>query len=632
LWVSYKWGQAQGLSLRQKMLNMLDPKAFLESLPIYPGIYKMINAQGRVLYVGKARRLKDRVSSYFRNPLQLDSKTRALMQQVHRVDITITSSENEALLLESTLIKSLRPAYNILLKDDKSYPYLFLSAHSDFPRLQIHRGTQREKGEYFGPYPSARSVYETLDLLQKLFKIRQCNDVFFKNRTRPCLQYQIKRCTAPCVNYIDAAAYQENVKYVRLFLQGKNQNVIGALAAKMEQAASDLAFEEAARYRDQIKNLRLIQDRQSISSRLSDVDMVAQLRRAGVICVEVLSIRGGTWIGSHAYFPRAPAEVSAEEALSSFLSQYYLNAARGKSFPQQIYVNHPLADSAWLEATFSEQWGRKVVIAKPKRAQGKKWLQLATLNAQQALDTHLSSQLLYGNALQALQTELNLTDTPQRFECFDISHTQGEATMASCVVFGNEGPLKEDYRRFSIKNVAAGDDYAAIKQALTRHYTHLKIEAKLMPDILIIDGGKGQLAKAEEVLKELQITGILLMGIAKGVTRKAGLETIFVAGCQQTLSLASDSPALHLLQRIRDEAHRFAITGHRKQRAKARNTSTLEQIPGIGAKRRGQLLRFFGGLQEVLNTGVEELSKVPGISPALAQRLYDALHDGKQAT
>jgi excinuclease ABC subunit C len=608
-------------------MSSFDSKAFLENLPASPGIYKMISAQGRVLYVGKARRLKDRVSSYFRNASQLDSKTSAMMAQVRRIDITIAASENEALLLESTLIKSLRPRYNILLKDDKSYPYLFLSAHPDFPLLKIHRGTQREKGEYFGPYPSVRSVYETLDLLQKLFKVRQCNDIFFKNRTRPCLQYQIKRCTAPCINHIDAKTYQENVNYVRLFLQGKNESIITVLANKMEKASNDLAFEEAARYRDQVKNLRQIQDRQAMGAR--DVDVVALATRAGVICIEVLSLRSGTWIGSHPYFPHVPENTEISEALCAFLSQYYLNSARGKSFPKKIYINQTLADSAWLEAAFSEQWGHKVVITKPQRVEGKKWLQLATRNAEQALNTHLSSRLLYADALQALQKSLHLKDIPQRFECFDISHTQGEATIASCVVFGNEGPLKESYRRFNIKDITPGDDYAAMQQALTRHYTHLKIDAKPLPDILIIDGGKGQLAIAEAVLKELQITGVLLMGIAKGVTRKAGEETIFVAGNNQPIVLANDSPELHLLQRIRDEAHRFAITGHRKQRAKARNTSTLEQIPGIGAKRRGQLLRSFGGLQGVANASVSDLCKVTGISKDLAERLYDVLHEGK---
>ncbi len=608
-------------------MSSFDPKTFLDSLPANPGIYKMINAQGRVLYVGKARSLKDRVRSYFRPPAQLDTKTRALMTQVHRVDITIAANENEALLLESTLIKALRPRYNILLKDDKSYPYLFLSAHPNFPLLQIHRGTQREKGEYFGPYPSVRSVYETLDLLQKLFKVRQCSDVFFKNRTRPCLQYQIKRCTAPCVNYIDEDAYQENVHYLRLFLQGKNANVIAALAHKMETASEQLAFEEAARYRDQIKSLRQIQDQQSIGT--GDVDIVVLATRAGVICIEVLSIRAGTWIGSQTYFPRTPEGTETEEALCAFLSQYYLNAARGKSFPQKIYINETLSDSHWLAAAFTEQWGHKVIIGTPRRVQEKKWLQLARQNATQALNRHLSSQLLYGDALEALKIALQLTDTPQRFECFDVSHTQGEATMASCVVFGSEGPLKEAYRRFNIKDVTKGDDYAAMQQALTRHYTHLKIEHKPLPDVLIIDGGKGQLAIAEAVLKELQITGVLLMGIAKGATRKAGHEIIFIAGQQRTLSLESDSPALHLLQRIRDEAHRFAITGHRKQRAKARNTSVLEQIPGIGAKRRGQLLRSFGGLQGVVNASVTDLCKVSGISKDLAERLHDVLHEAK---
>lgn len=604
---------------------------FLESLPDQPGIYKMIHAKGRVLYVGKARSLKNRVTSYFRPPAQLDTKTRVLMSQVHHVDITLTANENEALLLESTLIKTLRPRYNILLKDDKSYPYIFLSAHPAFPRLTMHRGTQHEKGEYFGPYPSVHAMHATIDLLQKLFKVRQCSDVFFKHRTRPCLQYQIKRCTAPCVQYIDAAAYQENVQHARLFLQGKKEEVMQMLTAKMEKASDTLAFEEAAIYRDHIKHLRRIQEKQGAQLGVSEVDIIALLARAGVMCVAVLSIRNGIWLGSETYFPDAPEGSSVEEGVGAFLSQHYLPLAFSKSnpsFPQQIYTNEMPAEGAWLAAVLSEQCGHSVTIKKPQRGQGKKWMQRAIDNAAHALNTHLSSHLLYGNALESLQTALHLPDLPQRFECFDISHTQGEATMASCVVFGNTGPLKEAYRRFSIKGVQGGDDYGAMQQALTRHYTHLKMTAAPMPDILIIDGGKGQLAVAEAVCKELQVVGVLLMGIAKGVTRKAGLETIFVAGRKHPVSFATDSPALHLLQRIRDEAHRFAITGHRKQRAKARNTSTLEAIPGIGAKRRGQLLRFFGGLQGVMQASVEALSKVPGVHTALAQRLYDSLHGG----
>jgi len=640
---------------------------FLENLPTHPGIYKMISTLGRVLYVGKARNLKDRVSSYFRPPNQLDNKTRVLMQQVHHVDITITPTENAALVLESTLIKALRPRYNILLKDDKSYPYLFLSRDDPFPRLQTHRGTQREAGDYFGPYPSAHSVYETLDLLQKIFKLRQCSNIFFKNRTRPCLQYQIKRCTAPCVGYIDEKSYQEDVRYVKLFLQGKNDSVIDALAAHMEKASNDLAFEEAGRYRDQIAHLRKIQQQQFVNARVNDWDMVALVSRAGVICVEVLCIRSGVWIGSQTFnipspgavlrgervrvrelklasvsnsekpFDNAPSLAlpphenhsggeDVNEALFEFLPQYYLNPARGKSLPKRIYINHEISDATWIANTLSEQWGHKVTILQPKRAESKKWMQVALLNAQQALDAHLSSQMLYSSALEELKNALHLTELPKRFECFDISHTQGEATVASCVVFDDKGAVKSDYRRFNIKNVTAGDDYGAMRQALTRHYTNLK-EKGAVPSVLIIDGGKGQLAVAEEVLKELQITNICLMGIAKGPTRKAGFETIFVSGQPQPLSLAPNSPALHLLQRIRDEAHRFAITGHRKQRAKVRSTSRLEDVPGIGPKRRSKLLRHFGGWQGIAGASVEEICKVSGMSIDLGQRLYDALHE-----
>ncbi len=602
-----------------------DAKSFLESLTTKPGVYQMLNAQAEVLYVGKARNLKDRVSSYFRANL-LDPKTTALVQQIHHIEITITRNENEALLLESNLIKQLHPKYNILLRDDKSYPYLFLSAHPDFPRLNFHRGPQREKGEYFGPYPSAGAVRETLDLLQKLFKIRQCSDLFFKSRTRPCLQYQIKRCTAPCVGYMQPAEYQIDVQHARLFLQGKNEIVIQDLLDHMESAAKRLAFEQAAHYRDLVRRLRDIQSRQYITGKTGDIDVIALVSRSNMLCIEVMSIRAGRLLGDKSYFPKAPLQVNEAEVLFAFLPQYYLSSSRGSSFPQQILVNYPLPEKHWVEAALAEQLGSAMQILLPKRGKTQQWMRLALLNAQQALTTHLSKQLDYYQWLEALQAEFNLPNLPQRLECFDISHTMGEATVASCVVFDMEGPVKTEYRRFNIKGITPGDDYGAMQQALTRHYTRLKGEGAPLPDMLLIDGGRGQLAKAEAVLEELQVTGIILLGVAKGEGRKPGREKLFRSGSTLPIILRPDSMALHLIQRIRDEAHRFAIAGHRQQRTKARATSPLESIPNVGPKRRRELLRHFGGLQGVMRASVEELAKAPQISVDLAKRIYEFLH------
>lgn len=609
-------------------MTKFDAKQFLATLSTRPGVYQMLDPQAKVLYVGKARNLKDRVSSYFRTNL-IDPKTKALMQQVAQVVVAITRSENEALLLESNLIKSLRPKYNILLRDDKSYPYLFLSAHKDFPRLSFHRGPQREKGEYYGPYPSAGAVHETLSLLQKIFKIRQCSDSFFKSRSRPCLQYYIKRCTAPCVSYIDILHYQENVQHARFFLQGKNDAAIEDLVSKMEQASNELNFEQAARYRDQILTLRQIQQKQYVSGKQGDIDIIGITSREGCACIAMLYIRAGRLIGNKNFFPKIPADTDEQEVLSAFLPQYYLSAKRGKSFPKQIFINELPDDKDWIQAALAEQWQQKVTISSPQRGQGWQWLQMALLNAKQALIAHLATQQNYYQWLEELQQQLNLPNLPQRLECFDISHTMGEATVASCVVFGIEGPNKDQYRRFNIHGITPGDDYAAMQQALTRHYTRLKQVENLLPDVLIIDGGKGQLAIAEQVLEELQVSGVILLAVAKGPGRKPGLETLYISGHSQPLLLAADSNVLHLIQRIRDEAHRFAITGHRQKRAKTRTTSRLEEVAGIGPKRRRDLLKHFGGLQGLRLASVEDMRKVPGINQDLAQRLYDLWHGGE---
>lgn len=607
------------------MANNFDPKPFLDTLTTRPGIYQMLNASGKVLYVGKARNLRDRVASYFRGNL-LEPKIVALVSQIASIEITVTASETEALLLESNLIKSLRPRYNILLKDDKSYPWLFLSSHVDFPRLAFHRGAQNEKGDYFGPYPSAGAVHETLDLMQKIFKIRQCSDTFFRNRSRPCLQYQIKRCTAPCVGYIDAPQYQINVEHARLFLQGKNDAVLKDLAQLMEKAAAELAYEEAGRYRDQILTLRQIQARQYVTAKGGDIDVIAVVGNQGAICVEVLYIRAGRLIGDKSFFPVMPEGGSSEDALSAFLPQYYFNNKRGASKPKRIIVNQQIVDKEWIEQALTEEWERPPTIVYARHGKSRQWMRMAEMNAEHALASHLSSQTHYFQWLENLQAELKLPNMPQRLECFDISHTMGEATVASCVVFGTDGPIKEEYRRFNITGITPGDDYAAMKQALLRHYFRIKAGGKPQPDILLIDGGKGQLAMAEQALEEVQVEGVILIGVAKGPSRKPGMETLFIAGRDQPWILPPNSGALHLIQRVRDEAHRFAITGHRKKRAKIRSTSRLEEIPGIGPKRRRELLHHFGGLQGILKASVEELARVPGFSLDLAKRLYDGLH------
>lgn len=605
-------------------MSELDFKAFLASMPTHPGVYQMLDEEGKTLYIGKARNLKKRVASYFQRRVT-DAKILALMEQVHNIIFTITHSDNEALLLENNLIKQLKPRYNILLRDDKSYPYLFLSTHTDFPRIDIHRGAKRVKGRYFGPFPSAGSVRETLTLLQKIFKIRQCTDQFFSMRVRPCLQYYIKRCTAPCVGLVDVNTYQQNVRLAVLFLEGKNSQVIEELAIKMEEMALTKKYEEAARYRDQITSLRRIQERQYVMGDVGDIDVIVLVQQLGQTCILVLYIRAGRLLGNKPYFPKIPLATTAEEVLSSFIPQYYLDAARGEVMPQRVIINLKLEDRQWIESALSEQLKQKIALIDQPRGKQRQWENLALTNARHALHQHLAGKTNLYERFEALQSELQLTNLPQRLECFDVSHSMGDATVASCVVFNTEGPLKKDYRRFNIKGITKGDDYAALAQALTRRYTRLKQGESPFPDILIIDGGKGQLSVAANVLEELQVSGIVLMAIAKGPERKPGLETLFILGRELPIHLPSDSIALHLLQQIRDEAHRFAIIGHRKQRAKAQVTSPLENIPGIGPRRRRELLRQFGGLQELKRASIDDLAAIPGINRGLAQRIFDFL-------
>jgi excinuclease ABC subunit C len=602
-----------------------DVKAYLKTLTGKPGVYRMLDAEGTVLYVGKARNLKKRVSSYFQKTVQ-SPKTQALVAQVQGIEVTVTHTESEALLLENNLIKELKPRYNILLRDDKSYPFIYLSGDHDFPRLAYHRGAKRAKGRYFGPYPSAYAVRESLNLLQKVFRVRQCEDSFFRNRSRPCLQYQIKRCTGPCVEAVSKEAYAEDVRHAVMFLEGKSPVLIDELVAKMEAASRGLQFELAAVYRDQIANLRRVQESQYVSGEGGDRDVIAAVVEGGLACVQVFFIRGGRNLGNKTFFPRQADGASEAEILSAFISQFYLTERENHPVPSEVLHNQALEDEATLEAVLAQQSGHRVTLSHRLRGERARWLEMALANARTALRAQLSNQSNLLRRLEMLQDALGLDSQPQRLECFDISHTMGEATVASCVVLDSNGPLKSDYRRFNIEDITPGDDYAAMRQALTRRYTRLKKGEGKLPDILFIDGGKGQLAEAEAVLEELQISGVTLVGVAKGPARKAGQEVLFLSGQEVPIILASDSPALHVVQQIRDEAHRFAITGHRQRRAKARTTSPLEGIAGLGPKRRQQLIKQFGGLQEVARAGVEDLANVPGISKQLAQRVYDAFH------
>jgi excinuclease ABC subunit C len=603
-----------------------DPKAFVKSLTGKPGVYRMLDAEGTVIYVGKASNLKKRVSSYFQKNIS-SPKTRVMVSRICDIEVTVTHTENEALLLENNLIKSLKPRYNVLFRDDKSYPYIYLSEQT-FPRLSFHRGAQRAKGRYFGPYPSSGAVRETLNLLQKLFSVRQCEDSFFNNRSRACLQYQIKRCTAPCVGLVEPEQYQADVRHAVMFLEGKSSEVIDDLVRRMEQAAADLEYEQAARFRDQIASLRRVQEKQYISAESGDLDVIAAAVERGVGCVQVFTIRGGQNLGNRTYYPKMEAgQLETEDAtrlLDSFLPQYYLRA--GRPIPSEILLSHAASEPELLEQVLSEQSGHKVALSYRLRSQRARWVKMALQNARQALRTRLNSQSSLLQRFEALQEALNLDEMPRRLECFDISHTMGEATVASCVVFDTNGPLKADYRRFNIKDITPGDDYAAMHQALSRRYRRLKEGEGKLPDILLIDGGKGQVSQAEEVLTELQVSGVLLLGIAKGPDRKPGLETLYLSEQKTEIILPADSRALHLIQHIRDEAHRFAITGHRQRRQRSRTTSPLEAIPGLGPKRRQLLLKQFGGLQEVARAGVEDLARVNGISPKLAQQIYDTFH------
>jgi excinuclease ABC subunit C len=597
-----------------------DPKAFVKTLTALPGVYRMLDGRGQVLYVGKARNLRQRVSSYFREN-HASARIRSLVSHIRAIEVTITHTEVEALILESTLIKAFKPRYNILLRDDKGYPYIHVS-DGDFPRLSLHRGAKRAPGRYFGPYPNANAVRDTLNLLQKVFRLRQCEDSFFRGRSRPCLQYQIKRCTAPCVGLVDQDGYRSQLGDAIRFLEGRSGEVIDELAQRMEAAAATLNFEEAAGHRDQIAELRQIQQRQHVEGESGDLDVVACAARGGEACVQVFMFRDGRLLGNKAFFPRLPENEDAGAVLGAFLAQYYF----GKFVPAELLVSHEPADAALLAQAFQEQAGRRVTISARVRGERARWLEMAVCNAEHALVARLSGQAGMRHRLDALREALGLEHELSRLECFDISHTGGEATVASCVVFDTKGPLKSDYRHYNIDGVTPGDDYAALHQVLIRRYTRLREESGRLPDVLFVDGGKGQLVQARDVLDELRIVGVVAVGIAKGPGRQPGLEMLYLFEDNRPIILPADSAALHLVQQIRDEAHRFAITGHRQRRAKVRTTSALDSISGIGPKRRQALLRQFGGLKQLARAGVEDISGVNGISAELAQRIYDTFH------
>lgn len=596
-------------------------KSYLQNLPELPGVYQILDIEKNILYVGKARNLKKRVSQYFHSTLA-NPKTSVLMEQANHIEVIITQTEREALLLENSLIKDKRPRYNVLLKDDKSYPYLFLSKGA-FPRLDFYRGSKNREGHYFGPFPSASMIRKTLNLLQKLFKIRQCDDTFFRNRKRPCLQYYIDRCTAPCVDYVTVDAYQQQVKDTVLFLEGKTHLLIQNLEHRMKQEADALNYEKAGFLRDQILDLKELQQKQYVVDQTGEFDIVTLVEQPGLICIGILRIREGRLSDHSEYFPRIPDGLASEEILASFLSQYYLNKVPADLLPKHIVVNLSLKDKAALEEVLSERADKKISITTPRRGKIHEWVKWGLKNTTYALNYQLAKKTGYSYQMESLQVLLGILKPLIRIECFDISHSSGEGTVASNVVFGKEGPIKADYRRFNIENLSKGDDYGAMREVLQRRFS--KAIGAPIPDLVIVDGGRGQLNTAIEVFKALGIESITVIGISKGLGRKPGLEKIWRVGYADPLILSSDSVVLHLLQRIRDEAHRFAILGHRKVRDKKRTQSFLEEIPGIGAKRRRLLLSKFGGLQQLKQASVESIASLPGFTHELAKRIYDYL-------
>ncbi|HET7765290.1 MAG TPA: excinuclease ABC subunit UvrC [Burkholderiales bacterium] len=595
-----------------------DPRALLASLPGLPGVYRMFGAEGEPLYVGKAGDLKKRVSSYFQKS-DHGPRIEMMLSQVTGVEITVTRSEAEALILENNLIKSLAPRYNILFRDDKSYPYLMVSGE-EFPRLGFHRGPMDKAHRYFGPFPHAGAVRESIQLLQRVFRLRTCENSVFQNRSRPCLLYQIRRCTAPCVGQISPSAYAEDVKGAQLYLEGRSDAALKRLEERMQRASDERRYEEAAVYRDQIQSLVKVSQRQYADTGDDvDVDVIAVVMDEGLVCVNLMMVRGGLQLGDRSLFPQNAEERDAGEVLSAFIAQHYLE----RPVPPLIVASEEI-DAQELEATLTEHAKRGVRIVTRPTAERRAWLEMARENALQALKARLAERSTQGSRLAALREALGLPDTAQRIECFDISHTMGEATVAACVVYDRSDMRRGEYRRYNIEGLTPGDDYAALNQALARRYGRIASGEGVAPDAIFIDGGKGQVGAAWEALAEVGLSDITLVGIAKGAERKPGLEELWIG--ERAVRLAPDHPGLHLIQHIRDEAHRFAIAGHRARRSKRRTTSSLEGIAGVGAKRRRQLLTRFGGLKGVMGASVEDLTQVEGISRKLAEKIYRELH------
>jgi excinuclease ABC subunit C len=601
-----------------------DPTTVLSHLTHRPGVYRMLDAAGSVIYVGKARDLKRRVTSYFQGSRAHDAKTIAMVRSVAGIEVTVTRTEVEALMLEYNLIKEHRPRFNVMLRDDKSYPYILLETGHRFPRLSFYRGPRTSKGRLFGPYPNAGSVRESLNQLHKLFQLRQCEDSYFENRSRPCMQHQIERCTAPCVGLISEEDYARDLEHAVLFLEGHSDVVTARLAERMEQASTALQFERAAQYRDQLARLKNVQSQQLMARFMGDFDAVGMAEDHGIYCLAVMFFRGGRSLGTRSFFPKLVKGADDDEIFRAFLLQYYA----GREAPKEILVSRPVPEADALAELLSAQSNHDVAIKARVRGHRSRFVEMAVTNARLSAELRYQSSASYERQLEDLSEVLELDALPTRLECFDVSHTAGEATVASCVVFGPEGPLKSDYRRFNIAGVAPGDDYGAMAQVLSRRYARVQKGEVPMPDVLFIDGGPGQLARAIGILQELNISGARLVGVAKGQDRKPGRESLYLPDRTDPLRLPPSAPALHLIQQLRDEAHRFAITGHRARRQKARTRSPLEDIPGLGPKKRRELLKQFGGLQALTRAGIEDLQRVRGISRQLAEAIYERFHAG----
>ncbi len=607
----------------ETMASPFDAAAFLRTLTQRPGVYRMLDADGKVLYVGKAKHLKRRVASYFGKRPQ-DAKTRTLLQAVASMDVTVTGTEQEALLLEYNLIKTHKPRFNVVLRDDKSYPYIHVSTDQEFPLFEFHRGSRTGAGRFFGPFPDAGAVRATLQQLQKLFRIRQCSDTYFANRSRPCLQYQIQRCTAPCVGLIDAADYRRDVEDAIRFIEGRGADVLEGLAARMEQSAAQLDYERAARYRDQIAAIRRVQQQQAIDSGgETDLDALGLAEEQGQHCVAILMIRGGRVLGSRVLYPRVADGTSAGEILSAVILQHYL----AQSAPPEILLSAPVADADLLAQMLTGRSGHAVALRQRVRGQRRRWILLAVGNAAEGARSRAAAAATLQEQYRQLGEALALPTVPERVECFDISHTQGGETVASCVVFNAAGPARSDYRRYNIRSAEAGDDYEALAEAVARRFAPGKLAQTVVPDLLLIDGGRGQLARVSQVLEELGLASLPVFGIAKGTGRRPDQDRIVGLHQAAALDLPAGSPAMHLLQQLRDEAHRFALTGHRQRRGRKQASSSLEEIPGLGPRRRRALLRHFGGLQGIARAGIEDLAAAAGISRALAGRIYGRFLD-----